>query len=94
MKNRYKMFVMFLLLMLAVPTNVFAAEQVVSKIDSLNQLVLGIVSSAGVIVLAWGVFEFASSYQSRDTSQQTDALKKVVSGIIMVAAPAIIELLK
>ena len=47
-----------------------------------------------MIVLAWGIFEFATAYQSHDTSQQTMSLKKVVSGIIMVTAPQIINLLK
>lgn len=72
----------------------YAADIVTTKLDSLYSLVLGIITAAGVIVLAWGIFEFASAYQSRDTSQQTESLKKVVSGILMVAAPTIIGLLK
>ena len=79
---------------LMIPMNVVAAETVTSKINALYDVVLGIITAAGVIVLAWGIFEFASAYQSRDTAQQTDSLKKVVSGIIMVAAPTIINLLK
>ena len=78
--------------MMAFP--VCAADVVTSKINNLYTLVLGIITAAGVIVLAWGIFEFASAYQSRDTAQQTDSLKKVVSGIIMVAAPTIIGLLQ
>ena len=76
------------------PGSVFAADAVTGKINSLYEIVLGIITAAGVIVLAWGIFEFASAYQSRDTAQQTDSLKKVVSGIIMVAAPTIINMLK
>ena len=71
-----------------------ASAVVTQKLGSLNELVLGIVTAAGVIVLAWGIFEFATAYQSHDTSQQTMSLKKVVSGIIMVTAPQIIALLK
>ena len=71
-----------------------ATAVVTQKLGSLNDLVLGIVTAAGVIVLAWGIFEFATAYQSHDTSQQTMSLKKVVSGIIMVTAPQIISLLK
>ena len=73
---------------------VLAADVVTGKLNSLYDLVLGIITAAGVIVLAWGIFEFASAYQSRDTAQQTDSLKKVVSGIIMIGAPTIIGLLK
>ena len=57
-------------------------------------IVTTIITAAGAIVLAWGVFEFASAYQSRDTAQQTDSLKKVVAGILMCLAPTIINLLK
>ena len=57
-------------------TNASATAVVVQKLGSLNELVLGIVTAAGVIVLAWGIFEFATAYQSHDTSQQTMSLKK------------------
>ena len=87
--------VMLTLTMSVLTAGTAAASSVVTaKLGSLNDLVLGIVTAAGVIVLAWGIFEFATAYQSHDTSQQTMSLKKVVSGIIMVAAPQIIALLK
>lgn len=90
--NRIQIFLMTLLLMM--PTRVYAAEVVTGKINALNEIVLSIVTAAGVIVLAWGIFEFATAYQSHDTSQQTKSLKKVISGILMVGAPTIINLLK
>ena len=87
--------VMLTLTMSVLAAGTAAASSVVTaKLGSLNDLVLGIVTAAGVIVLAWVIFEFATAYQSHDTSQQTMSLKKVVSGIIMVAAPQIIALLK
>ena len=76
------------------PMNAFAAAQVQGKINTLYSIVTTIITAAGAIVLAWGVFEFASAYQSRDTAQQTDSLKKVVAGILMCLAPTIINLLK
>ena len=90
--NRIQIFLMTLLHMM--PTRVYAAEVVTGKINALNEIVLSIVTAAGVIVLAWGIFEFATAYQSHDTSQQTMSLKKVISGILMVGAPTIINLLK
>lgn len=77
-------------LLLLFPMNVFATDVVVGQINVLKDLVLGIITAIGSIVLAWGIFEFAFSYQSHDTSQQTAALKKVVSGLIMVAAGLIV----
>lgn len=65
---------------------------ITAKIDALKDLVLGIIQSAGAIVLLWGIFEFASAYQSHDTTQQTASLKKVISGILMVAAGTIVSI--
>jgi hypothetical protein len=81
-------------LLIMTPMNAFAAAQVQGKINNLYSIVTTIITAAGAIVLAWGVFEFASAYQSRDTAQQTDSLKKVVAGILMCLAPTIINLLK
>ena len=81
-------------LLLMTPMNAFAAAQVQGKINNLYSIVTTIITAAGAIVLAWGVFEFASAYQSRDTAQQTDSLKKVVAGILMCLATTIINLLK
>ncbi len=76
------------------PASVYATSEVVSKINSLQELVMNIITAAGVIVLAWGIFEFATAYQSHDTSQQTASLKKVISGLIMVFASQIVNMLK
>lgn len=67
-----------------------SSGDITGKIDALKDLVLGIIQSAGAIVLLWGIFEFASAYQSHDTTQQTASLKKVISGILMVAAGTIV----
>ena len=75
---------------------VFAATTatITNKINKLYDLVLGIIKAAGAIVLAWGVFEFAAGYQSHDSSQQTQSLKKVISGILMCGASTVISLVK
>ncbi len=81
-----------LLLCYSIPVSASAA--ITGKIDNLKNLVLGIIQSAGAIVLLWGVFEFASAYQSRDTTQQTESLKKIVSGLLMVGAGTVVGLLQ
>ncbi len=93
-KKIYSMIIMIICLGLFYVAPVFAADAVTAKIGNIESLVSGIITAAGAIVLLWGVFEFASAYQSHDTSQQTQSLKKVVSGLIMVAAPTIVGLLK
>lgn len=95
-RNRRCVFatVITMAVLMLMPMNAFAAAQVQGKINNLYSIVTTIITAAGAIVLAWGVFEFASAYQSRDTAQQTDSLKKVVAGILMCLAPTIINLLK
>ncbi len=83
------------LAILASANPAFASSTAITgKINSLYTLVLGIIKAAGAIVLAWGVFEFAAGYQSHDSSQQTQSLKKVISGILMCGASTVITLVK
>ena len=91
-KKKYLMvLVTVLVLTMAFSMNAFATDAVIGKINSLKTFVVNIITEAGSIVLAWGVFEFAYAYQSRDTAQQTDSLKKVIAGIIMVFGSQIIN---
>ena len=85
--------VFLFLLLLSVPMSAYATSEVVSRINSLQSLVMGIITAAGAIVLAWGVFDFAAGYQAHDTSQQTQSLKKVVAGILMLLAQSVVDML-
>ena len=79
----------------ALSQGAFASSGAITgKIDNLYNLVLGIIKAAGAIVLAWGVFEFAAGYQSHDSSQQTQSLKKVISGVLMCGASTVISMVK
>ena len=91
--DRRKAGILLFLLLLSIPINVFATSEVVSRINSLQSLVMGIITAAGAIVLAWGVFDFAAGYQAHDTSQQTQSLKKVVAGILMLLAQSVVDML-
>ena len=91
--DRRKAGILLFLLLLSIPIDVFATSEVVSRINSLQSLVMGIITAAGAIVLAWGVFDFAAGYQAHDTSQQTQSLKKVVAGILMLLAQSVVDML-
>ena len=47
----------------------------------------------GVIFLAWGLLDFGTAYAAHETTQQSQAIKKVIGGLIMIAVPAILKLL-
>ena len=81
-------------LALSCPAFATSTSTITNKITKLYNLVLGIIKAAGAIVLAWGVFEFAAGYQSHDSSQQTQSLKKVISGILMCGASTVISIVK
>ena len=58
-----------------------------------QDLVLGCVGGVGVIFLAWGLLDFGTGYSAHDTTQQSQAIKKVIGGLVMIAVPAILKLL-
>jgi len=68
-------------------------KDVTDGIDVIKDLVLGCVGGVGVIFLAWGLLDFGTAYAAHQTSEQSQAIKKVVGGLIMVAVPSILTLL-
>lgn len=76
---------------LALPAYVYAEEDITTAMTSLTDLVMKIVQLAGGIVIIWGVFEFASGYQSHDGTQQTAGLKRVVAGLLMFFAGSVLS---
>lgn len=92
-RNKRTILFYTLVFLLAVPFPALATDQVVSRINSLETLVMGIITAAGAIVLAWGVFDFAAGYQAHDSAQQTASLKKVVAGILMLLAQSVVDML-
>ena len=72
-----------------VPAVAFAKDEKGNATD----LVLGCVGGVGVIFLAWGLLDFGTGYSAHDTTQQSQAIKKVIGGLIMIAVPAILKLL-
>jgi D-alanyl-lipoteichoic acid acyltransferase DltB (MBOAT superfamily) len=68
-------------------------KEVTDGIDVIKDLVLGCVGGVGVIFLAWGLLDFGTGYSAHDTTQQSQAIKKVIGGLIMIAVPAILKLL-
>lgn len=68
-------------------------SDVTKGIDVIKDLVLGCVGGVGVIFLAWGLLDFGTAYAAHETTQQSQAIKKVIGGLIMVAVPAILKLL-
>ena len=55
-------------------------KEVTDGIGVIKELVLGCVGGVGVIFLAWGLLDFGTGYSAHDTTQQSQAIKKVIGG--------------
>lgn len=77
---------------------VFGAKKgvssVTSGINTLTNVVLAIVGGVGVIFLAWGLVDFGTAVASHETSQQMQGVKKAVAGLVIIAIPTLITILK
>lgn len=98
--------ILYVYVMTSAPMVAFAADKnksgsttdtgvadVTAGIGVIKDLVLGCVGGVGVIFLAWGLLDFGTAYAAHQTSEQSQAIKKVVGGLIMVAVPSILTLL-
>lgn len=68
-------------------------SEITNGIDTIKTIVLACVGGVGVVFLAWGLLDFGTAYSAHDTTQQSQAIKKVIGGLIMVAVPSILTLL-
>lgn len=98
-KNREKILYitgLFLICMmiLLLPQNSYAANagaQAINKsMNALYEVVAALVSSVGSIFVLWGFFEFGTSLQSPNGSEQGQAFKRIAGGLLMVIGPAIV----
>lgn len=85
---------MLFLYFYTVPVQAAGNSDVINQINNMYNLVTGIIAAMGAIVLAWGGFEFGAAYQERDSAQQTQALRKIVGGLIMIGIGGIIAVIK
>ena len=69
------------------------ADAITGKINNLYNLVKSIIIAIGAIVLIWGVFDFATAWQSHDSTQMTAGIRKIVSGVLMAGAGTVVSIL-
>lgn len=68
--------------------------EITEKFVNLENLVLAVIGAAGVIYLAKSVYEFASAYQSSDSSGVNSAVKGIIGGTMMISISAIVAFLR
>lgn len=81
------------------PANVLAAssnaaaqgaEVIKNYTKSFYDILCAFVSSFGTIILLWGCFEFGTSLQSQNGSEQSTAFRRISGGLFIILAPQII----
>lgn len=72
---------------------VYAANEIKNGMNSLKDLVLGVVTTIGIIMIVKNVLEFAGAYQQQDSSSMNSALKGIVGGLMMAFVGSVLNLL-
>lgn len=74
------------------PVNAGDTAAVTAKFTILKNLVATVVSSIGTVITLWGIFEFGNSMQTQEGGAQSQAMKRIGGGLVMVIAPQLITL--
>ena len=69
------------------------AQAITAKFDIAKELMAAVVTSIGVMVILWGIFQLGSSMQSQEGSMRTQALERIGGGLIMTLAPPLLVVL-
>ncbi len=66
------------------------AQAVTAGLKNLQNIVAAFVSSVGLIIALWGIFEWGNAMQSQDGMMQSQAFKRIGGGIVMTLGPQIL----
>lgn len=67
-------------------------EEIDTGLKALKTLFLGIVSMVGVILTIKNIMDFASAWNNRDQTSMGEALRGIISGLIMAFVGGILAL--
>lgn len=67
------------------------ADEIQTAFNNLQSIVASFVSSIGMIICLWGIFEFGNSMQGGGDGAMTSmALKRIGGGLVMIIAPQLL----
>lgn len=79
-------------LLFGMTANATGADIVKNGFSVLTEIVKAVISSIGMLVVLWGIFEWGIALQSQDGTQQSMAFKRIGGGLVMLLAPQLIGL--
>ena len=74
-------------------TYVWAANPITTPLKSFYDIVAGIISAVGSLILLWGFLELGLAFQSSEGSMQANGFKRITGGLVIVFAPQLVPLL-
>lgn len=67
------------------PTTALAAPDALTAIDNLKNLMLSILSGAGVIMVIWGIVQVAMGFKSQDGTQKSHGILFLAGGALIAS---------
>lgn len=95
-KNIFKIYIILLCIFaftLGTSSTVFAADDPLSVINKLSDLIYGMLRAVGIIVLGYSIFQIGTSLKSQDPAQRAVGIMTFAGGVIMTFAKEIVQFL-
>lgn len=70
-----------------------ATQDALTQINNITNLVYTIIKVIGGCIVAWGVFQFATSLNSHDTNQKVNSLMLMAGGVLCLLVESIVQLI-
>ncbi len=94
-KTTYKKLIMALTVSCAnLSTLAYANTPATASLDKLGELMMGILSAIGVLVLIWGAGKFAMAIKNEDAHSMQGAFLYIASGALLIATPILVASIK
>lgn len=72
--------------------NAASVEEVITEsLGVLYSIIAAFVTSVGVMITLWGIFEWGTSMRSNKRMMKADTFKRIVGGLVLLLAPNIIQ---
>lgn len=80
-------------LSLSMTAHASGTKAITAKMNNLKSLVGAVISGIGTVVCLWGISELGMAMQANDGMTQSQALKRVGGGLVMILAPQVLTVL-
>ena len=72
-----------LVLTFSITTTAFAADDPMTVVNNLSEVIFGLIRAVGIILLAFGVLQVGMSLKSHDPSQRANGMLTIAGGIVI-----------